>query len=147
MGQNFAATVSCAKPYAVGVDDLPASHAFAVAPAAPARHRVVAYDCGAKRSILHNLVRTGCELAVVPWDMPAEEVLAMEPDGVFLSNGPGDPEAVEGTYAQVEKLLGRVRMYDFALVEVIEYLDGHPDNAAALKYYNEMRTAFDKAAR
>ena len=44
------------------------------------------------------------------------------------------------------KLLGRVRMYDFALVEVIEYLDGHPDNAAALKYYNEMRTAFDKAA-
>ena len=45
-----------------------------------------------------------------------------------------------------EKLLGRVRMYDFALVEVIEYLDGHPDNAAALKYYNEMRTAFDKAA-
>ena len=39
-----------------------------------------------------------------------------------------------------EKLLGRVRMYDFALVEVIEYLDGHPDNAAALKYYNEMRT-------
>ena len=44
------------------------------------------------------------------------------------------------------KLLGRVRMYDFGLVEVIEYLDGHPDNAAALKYYNEMRTAFDKAA-
>ena len=44
------------------------------------------------------------------------------------------------------KLLGRVRMYDFALVEVIEYLDGHPDNDAALKYYNEMRTAFDKAA-
>ena len=45
-----------------------------------------------------------------------------------------------------EKLLGRVRMYDFALVEVIEYLDGHPDNAAALQYYNEMRTAFDQAA-
>ena len=45
------------------------------------------------------------------------------------------------------KLLGRVRMYDFALVEVIEYLDGHPDNAAALKYYNEMRTAFDKRRR
>lgn len=45
------------------------------------------------------------------------------------------------------KLLGRVRMYDFALVEVIEYLDGHPDNAAALKYYNEMRTAFDQGCR
>lgn len=45
-----------------------------------------------------------------------------------------------------EKLLGRVRMYDFALVEVIEYLDGHPTNAAALAYYDKMRTAFDKAA-
>ena len=45
-----------------------------------------------------------------------------------------------------EKLLNRVRMYDFALVDVIEYLDGHPKNTAALAYYSEMRTAFDKAA-
>ena len=45
-----------------------------------------------------------------------------------------------------EKLLGRVRMYDFALVDAIEYLDGHPENTAALAYYSEMRTAFDKAA-
>lgn len=45
-----------------------------------------------------------------------------------------------------EKLLGRVRMYDFALVEVIEYLDCHPRNEAALKYYREMRAAFDKAS-
>ena len=45
-----------------------------------------------------------------------------------------------------EKLLGRVRMYDFALVEVIEYLDCHPHNDAALKYYREMRAAFDKAS-
>ena len=45
-----------------------------------------------------------------------------------------------------EKLLGRVRMYDFALVDVIQYLDGHPKNTAALAYYSEMRTAFDKAA-
>ncbi len=94
VGQNLAATVSCAEPYAVGAGDLPASHAFAVVPAASARHRVVAYDCGAKRSILQNLVSSGYELTVVPWDTPAEEVLAMEPDGVFLSNGPGDPEAV-----------------------------------------------------
>ena len=45
-----------------------------------------------------------------------------------------------------EKLLGRVRMYDFALVEVIEYLDCQPHNEAALKYYREMRAAFDKAS-
>ena len=45
-----------------------------------------------------------------------------------------------------EKLLSRVQMYDFALVEAIEYLDGHPNNAAALDYYSKMRTAFDQAA-
>ena len=45
-----------------------------------------------------------------------------------------------------EKLLRRVQMYDFALVDVIEYLDGHPNNTAALAYYSEMRTAYDKAA-
>jgi len=45
-----------------------------------------------------------------------------------------------------ETLLNRVRMYDFALVEVIEFLDGHPNNSAALAYYSKMRTAFDKAA-
>ena len=45
-----------------------------------------------------------------------------------------------------EKLLGRVRMYDFALVDAMEYLDGHPENTAALAYYSEMRTAYDQAA-
>ena len=115
VGQNLAATVSCAAPHAVGADDLPQSHAFAVTPPAPARFSVVAYDCGAKKSILHNLVRSGCALTVVPWDTPAEEVLALHPDGVFLSNGPGDPEAVAGTYTQVEKLLGQVPVFGICL--------------------------------
>ena len=56
------------------------------------RFRVVAYDYGVKRNILRLLVDRGCELIVVPAQTPASEVLAMEPDGVFLSNGPGDPE-------------------------------------------------------
>ncbi|WP_080797304.1 glutamine-hydrolyzing carbamoyl-phosphate synthase small subunit [Arabiibacter massiliensis] len=115
VGANLAATVSCEAPYEVGAGDLPASQAFAVAPPAEARFRVVAYDCGAKRSILQNLVRAGCAVTAVPWDTPAEEVLAMEPDGVFLSNGPGDPEAVEGTYTQVEKLLGQVPVFGICL--------------------------------
>ena len=51
----------------------------------------------------------------VPWDTPAAEVLTMAPDGVFLSNGPGDPEAVEGTYAQVEQLLGKVPVFGICL--------------------------------
>ena len=116
VGQNLAATVSCDEPHRF--DELPTSHDFAVvstAPASAAPRRVVAYDCGAKRSILHNLVRAGCELTVVPWDTPAQEVLALSPDGVFLSNGPGDPDAVSGTYSQVERLLGRVPVFGICL--------------------------------
>ena len=115
VGQNLAATVSCKAPYAFGADALPTSQAFALAPAAPPRFKVVAYDCGAKRSILENLVRAGCDVTAVPWDTPAADVLAMTPDGVFLSNGPGDPEAVEGTYAQVEQLLGKVPVFGICL--------------------------------
>ena len=59
---------------------------------------VVAYDFGIKRSILDQLVGAGCQVEVVPASMPAADVLAREPDGVFLSNGPGDPAAVR--YAQ-----------------------------------------------
>ncbi len=113
VGVNLVATVSCAKPHPF--DEVPSSHSFAVGAPAEKRYRVVAYDCGAKKSILHNLVRVGCDLTVVPWDTAAEDVLALEPDGVFLSNGPGDPEAVEGTYAQVEKLLGSVPVFGICL--------------------------------
>ena len=115
VGQNFVETVSCNGTYSFGIDNLPASHSFADAPAPAARHSVVAYDCGIKRGILEGLVRAGCDLTVVPWDTPAEEVLAMNPDGVFLSNGPGDPDAVEGTYAQVKKLLGKVPVFGICL--------------------------------
>jgi carbamoyl-phosphate synthase small subunit len=62
---------------------------------APARHRVVAYDFGIKRGILRRLRGNGCQVTVVPARTPAAEVLGMKPDGVFLSNGPGDPAAVD----------------------------------------------------
>ncbi|MGX9416983.1 glutamine-hydrolyzing carbamoyl-phosphate synthase small subunit [Vibrio sp. RC27] len=68
---------------------------------------VVAYDFGAKRNILRMLVDRGCRLTVVPAQTPAEEVLALNPDGVFLSNGPGDPEpctyAIEATKVFLDK--------------------------------------------
>ena len=60
--------------------------------AQPTRHRVVAYDFGVKRNILRLLADRGCDVTVVPAQTPAAEVLAMKPDGIFLSNGPGDPE-------------------------------------------------------
>jgi carbamoyl-phosphate synthase small subunit len=64
-------------------------------PLPDARHHVVAYDFGIKRGILRHLRQSGCRVTVVPAQTPAKEVLGMKPDGVFLSNGPGDPAAVE----------------------------------------------------
>lgn len=115
VGVNLAQTVSCDDMRIFTKADLPESQAFALADARPKKYQVVAYDCGAKLSIFQNLVRQGCELTAVPWDTPAEEVLAMNPDGVFLSNGPGDPDAVSGTYTQVEKLIGKVPLFGICL--------------------------------
>lgn len=68
-----------------------------VTPKEPVKFKVVAYDFGVKRNILRMLVDRGCDVTVVPAQTPADVVLAMNPDGVFLSNGPGDPEPC--TYA------------------------------------------------
>ena len=68
------------------------------APPGATRHRVVAIDYGIKRNILRLLARSGCEVIVVPATASADEILALKPDGVFLSNGPGDPAAT-GAYA------------------------------------------------
>lgn len=113
VGVNLAKTVSRTTPETF--DHLPASHAFArLAPAHPS-HRVVVYDCGVKKSILHGLIRVGCSLEVVPWDTPAQTVLDMNPDGVFLSNGPGDPDAVRETYKEVAQLIGNVPLFGICL--------------------------------
>ncbi len=69
------------------------------------RFKVVAYDYGAKRNILRMLVERGCDLTVVPAQTPASEVLAMNPDGVFLSNGPGDPEPCDYAIAAIREIL------------------------------------------
>ncbi len=66
---------------------------------------VVAYDYGIKRNILRMLVDRGCRLTVVPATTPAEEVMALEPDGVFLSNGPGDPDPCDYAIAAISKLI------------------------------------------
>ncbi|WNO08230.1 glutamine-hydrolyzing carbamoyl-phosphate synthase small subunit [Teredinibacter sp. KSP-S5-2] len=74
-------------------------------PLAEAKYKVVAYDFGAKRNILRMLVDRGCDLTVVPAKTPVEDVLAMNPDGVFLSNGPGDPEPCDYAISAVKTLL------------------------------------------
>ena len=68
-------------------------------------YHVVAYDYGVKRNILRMLVDRGCRLTVVPAQMPASEVLAMKPDGIFLSNGPGDPEPCDYAIQSIQEIL------------------------------------------
>jgi carbamoyl-phosphate synthase small subunit len=73
--------------------------------AADPRFHVVAYDFGAKKNILRMLVERGCKLTVVPAQTSAEDVLALNPDGVFLSNGPGDPEPCDYAIKAIQTLL------------------------------------------
>jgi carbamoyl-phosphate synthase small subunit len=76
---------------------------------------VVAYDCGIKHNILRQLAASGCRVTVVPAETSAREVLALRPDGVFLSNGPGDPERVPYTIASVQELLDKVPIFGICL--------------------------------
>jgi carbamoyl-phosphate synthase small subunit len=88
--------------------------AYAVGdPSAP--WRVVAYDFGIKTTILRRLVAAGCQVEVVPATTPAADVLARGADGVFLSNGPGDPAAVRGVTEQVAALLGEIPVFGICL--------------------------------
>ncbi len=81
----------------------------------PAQFRVVAYDSGIKLNILRRLASAGCEVTVVPARTTGEQVLEMKPDGVFLSNGPGDPEAVPYLVDSVRRLFGRVPIFGICL--------------------------------
>ena len=79
------------------------------------KHHVVAYDFGIKMNILRMLVREGCHVTVVPAETTAEYVFALKPDGVFLSNGPGDPEPVDYAVRAIRKFLGRVPVFGICL--------------------------------
>ncbi|MBW7888552.1 MAG: glutamine-hydrolyzing carbamoyl-phosphate synthase small subunit [Bacteroidetes bacterium] len=76
---------------------------------------VVVYDYGVKQNILRRLTSYGCDLTVVPAHYSAEQVLAMNPDGIFLSNGPGDPEAVKYAIANLKKLIGKKPIFGICL--------------------------------
>jgi len=104
-GMDLAKVVSTAESYAwsEGQLDLDAN-AFV---SAPAKFKVVAYDYGVKHNILRMLAERGCALTVVPAQTPAAQVLAMEPDGVFLSNGPGDPEPCDYAIAAIREFIAK----------------------------------------
>ena len=104
-GLDLAKDVTCAAsyPWTEGEWVLGSGHSTPPDP----RFHVVAYDFGVKRNILRMLASRGCRLTVVPAKTPAAEVLALNPDGVFLSNGPGDPEPCDYAVAAIREFLDR----------------------------------------
>jgi carbamoyl-phosphate synthase small subunit len=102
-GLDLAKVVSCTKPYEWTSSTW--SLADGYRPMGAPRFHVVAYDYGVKHNILRMLAARGCRLTVVPAQMPAREVLAMKPDGVFLSNGPGDPEPCDYAITAIREVI------------------------------------------
>ena len=90
-------------------------HADAAAPEQAPRFHVVAYDYGIKQQILRLLVERGCRVTVVPARTPAADVLKLEPDGVFFSNGPGDPEPMAYAVSSIRELLETHRVPTFGI--------------------------------
>ncbi|MFQ5441219.1 MAG: glutamine-hydrolyzing carbamoyl-phosphate synthase small subunit [Thermodesulfobacteriota bacterium] len=107
VGRDLVKRVTCEAPYKwrEGMWSMDEGYPAKGPPEGEKRHRVIAYDFGIKRNILRNLFDSGCDVTVVPAFTPAEEVLGMEPDGFFLSNGPGDPAAVTYARDNVRKLV------------------------------------------
>ncbi|MBV6807046.1 glutamine-hydrolyzing carbamoyl-phosphate synthase small subunit [Xanthomonas euvesicatoria] len=104
-GMDLAKVVSTEKTYlwTEGQLDLDANAFVSV----PAKYEVVAYDYGVKLNILRMLAERGCDVTVVPARTPVAEVLALQPDGVFLSNGPGDPEPCDYAIAAIKELVAK----------------------------------------
>jgi carbamoyl-phosphate synthase small subunit len=127
LGRDLVRDVTCAKPYewtegsgrwkvgAGGASRVPVAPEPATGDRAPSRSRVVAFDFGIKYNILRRLVDEGCAVTVVPASATADEVLALNPDGIFLSNGPGDPEAVPYAVETVRRLLGKRPVFGICL--------------------------------
>jgi carbamoyl-phosphate synthase small subunit len=113
-GQDLASALSTKQQY---VWTQPSANPFGAVGREPPelKYEVVAYDFGLKRSMLEFLVDAGCRVTVVPASTPAAEVLARRPHGIFLTNGPGDPAAVQGAQKTVAELLGQVPVFGICL--------------------------------
>ncbi|NTV96309.1 MAG: glutamine-hydrolyzing carbamoyl-phosphate synthase small subunit [Thiobacillus sp.] len=102
-GQDLAKVVTCDQAHAWEEGEWQLGQGFTKPAETP--YHVVAYDFGVKRNILRMLTSRGCRVTVVPAQTPAAEVLAMNPDGIFLSNGPGDPEPCDYAIAAIQEIL------------------------------------------
>jgi carbamoyl-phosphate synthase small subunit len=113
VGRDLVSEVTVDRPHGwdEGVWDL----ARGYLPPAPPRFRVAAYDSGIKRNILRHLASLGCAVEVFPAGTPAEAILEKKPDGVFLANGPGDPEAVSYLVEATRALIGKAPIFGICL--------------------------------
>ncbi len=115
-GMDLAKEVTTAASYEWNMPSWDAKALCAAEAVSDSRYHVVAYDYGVKRNILRMLVDRGCRVTVVPAQTPAAEVLAMQPDGVFLSNGPGDPAACDYAIEATRELLhAEIPLYGICL--------------------------------
>ena len=119
IGMDYVREVTAPAVYQWDPDDQE-SAAWAIAnsknsPLPPIQHRVVAYDYGIKENILRRLRQNGFGVTVVPATATAEEVLALKPEGVFLSNGPGDPSVLDYTHQAVRDLMGQTPIFGICL--------------------------------
>lgn len=79
------------------------------------KYHVVAIDCGMKMNIVRSLNKRGCKVTIVPWNTPTEAIVALDPDGIFISNGPGDPTDVPETTETIKKLIGKYPIFGICL--------------------------------
>jgi carbamoyl-phosphate synthase small subunit len=114
-GQDLASRISTRAPYEWKETGTDAWTAEERGPQAAPRFHVVAYDWGLKRAMIRLVAEAGCRVTVVPGNTTAAAALAMKPDGVFLTNGPGDPAAVPGAREAVAGLLGKVPVFGICL--------------------------------
>ncbi|HYE92330.1 MAG TPA: glutamine-hydrolyzing carbamoyl-phosphate synthase small subunit, partial [Terriglobales bacterium] len=113
VGRDLVREVTADKPYTWREGPWDLARGYQPSPAGECK--VVAYDAGMKTNILRQLTATGCDVTVVPAGTPAAAVLEMKPDGVFLSNGPGDPEAVPYLVESARALIGKVPVFGICL--------------------------------
>lgn len=114
-GLDLASRVSTEHSYKWTKPVEPCSPSERIEPAKEPRFHVVAYDYGIKQNILRRLVQASCRVTVVPSLTSAEDVLALQPDGVFLSNGPGDPEPLQTQVENVRRLIGKKPVFGICL--------------------------------
>ena len=116
VGQDMVKIVTCKEPYGWGDNGPIPGSDFSTAQQFPNNPlKVVAFDFGIKYNQLRILTEMGCRVQVVPATTDAATVLAMHPDGIFLSNGPGDPEGVEGVVETIRGLLGKKPIFGICL--------------------------------